>query len=54
MKDDLQAKQSPNTAYTAHFVRPNFDYAETPYMRETLNEMCQALYSYTSNRYSGD
>ena len=27
---------SPNTAYTAHFVRSNFGYAETSYMLETL------------------
>ena len=29
---------SPNTAYTAHFVRPNFGYAETSYMLESLGE----------------
>jgi len=27
---------SPNTAYTAHFVRLNFGFAETSYMLETL------------------
>ena len=31
---------SPNTAYTAHFVRPNFGYAETSYMLETLYSIC--------------
>jgi len=30
---------SDNTAYTAHFVRPNFGYAETSYMLGTLYEM---------------
>ena len=30
---------SDNTAYTAHFVRPNFGFAETSYMLETLSEM---------------
>jgi len=29
---------SPNTAYTAHFVRPNFGFAETSYMLETLSD----------------
>jgi hypothetical protein len=29
---------SDNTAYTAHFVRPNFGYAETSYMLGTLGE----------------
>ena len=28
---------SDNTACTAHFVRPNFGFAETSYMLETLN-----------------
>ena len=28
---------SNNTAYTAHFVRPNFGYAETSYMLGTLS-----------------
>ena len=28
-----------NTAYTAHFVRPNFGYAETSYMLKTLSAM---------------
>ena len=28
-----------NTAYTAHFVHPNFGYAETSYMLETLSEI---------------
>jgi hypothetical protein len=28
-----------NTAYTAHFVRPNFGYAETSYTLGTLSEM---------------
>jgi len=27
-----------NTAYTAHFVRPKFGFAETSYMLETLYE----------------
>jgi uncharacterized protein with HEPN domain len=27
-----------NTAYTAHFVRSNFGYAEASYMLETLGE----------------
>jgi hypothetical protein len=27
-----------NTAYTAHFVRPNFGFAETSYMLGTLDE----------------
>jgi len=26
---------SPNTAYTAHFVRPNFGFTETSYMLGT-------------------
>jgi hypothetical protein len=26
-----------NTAYMAHFVRPNFGFAETSYMLETLS-----------------
>ena len=30
---------SDNTAYTAHFVRPNFGYAETSYMLEMLGEI---------------
>lgn len=30
---------SPNTAYTAHYVRPNFGFAETSYMLETLDEI---------------
>ena len=30
---------SDNTAYTAHFVRPNFGYAETSYMLGTLYAM---------------
>jgi len=29
-------KQSPNTAYTAHFVRPNFVQGGISYMLETL------------------
>jgi len=33
------AATSPNTAYTAHFVRPNFGYAETSYMLETLYDI---------------
>ena len=28
-----------NRAYTAHFVRPNFGFAETSYMLGTLAEM---------------
>ncbi|RZB32850.1 MAG: hypothetical protein AEth_00196 [Candidatus Argoarchaeum ethanivorans] len=28
-----------NTAYTTHFVRPNFGYVESSYMLETLGEM---------------
>ena len=28
-----------NTAYMAHFVRPNFGEAETSYMLETLSEI---------------
>jgi len=27
---------SPNTAYTAHFVRPNFGFTETSYMLGTV------------------
>jgi len=30
---------SPNTAYTAHFVRQNFGYAETSYMLDTLGDI---------------
>jgi len=30
---------SLNTAYTAHFVRPNFGFAETSYMLRTLYEI---------------
>jgi hypothetical protein len=30
---------SPNTAYTAYSVRPNFAFAETSYMLGTLYEM---------------
>jgi hypothetical protein len=30
-----------NTAYTAHFVRPNFGFAETSYMLGTLSAMPQ-------------
>jgi len=33
------SQTSPNTAYTAHFVRTNFGYAETSYILETLSEM---------------
>lgn len=30
---------SPNTAYTTHFVRPNFGKAETSFMLESLVEI---------------
>lgn len=30
---------SPNIAYTANFVRPNFGYAETSYMLKLLGEI---------------
>jgi len=30
---------SPNTAYTAHFLRQNFGYAETSYILEPLGDM---------------
>jgi len=32
---------SDNTAYTAHFVRPNFGYAETSYMLGTLGDIAK-------------
>jgi len=32
---------SYNTAYTAHFVRTNFGYAETSYMLGTLYEIME-------------
>jgi len=35
---------SPNTAYTAHYVRPNFGFAETSYMLRTLGETLGKLY----------
>jgi len=34
------SKTSPNTAYTAYFVRQNFGYAETSYMLGTLSAHC--------------
>lgn len=34
---------SPNTAYTAHFARPNFGYAETSYMPRTLCEIVERI-----------
>ena len=34
---------SPNTAYAAHFVRPNFGYAETSYMLIPLSEIASPL-----------
>jgi hypothetical protein len=30
---------SPNTAYTAHFVRQNFGFAETSYILGTLGDI---------------
>ena len=36
---NLVLSHSDNTAYTAHFVRPNFGFAETSYMLETLYEI---------------
>jgi len=30
---------SDNTAYTAHFVRPNFGFTKTSYMLGTLSEI---------------
>jgi len=35
-----------NIVYTAHFVRPNFSFAETSYMLEMLGEM---LFSVINN-----
>ncbi|MGB3346652.1 MAG: hypothetical protein WBA71_05335 [Candidatus Humimicrobiia bacterium] len=35
-----------NTVYTAHFVRPNFSFAETSYILEMLSEM---LFSVVNN-----
>ena len=35
---------SPNTAYTAHFVRLNFGFAETSYMLEPLYDMTINIY----------
>jgi len=32
---------SDNTAYTARFVRPNFGFAETSYMLETLDDIAK-------------
>ena len=34
-----QAKRMPNTAYTTHYVRSNFGYAETSYMLEPSCKM---------------
>ena len=31
----------PNTAYTAHFVRSNFSYAETSYMLARLGDIAK-------------
>ena len=31
--------RSPNIAYTAYSIRPNFSYAETSYMLGTLSEI---------------
>jgi len=39
----LVLSHSPNTAYTAHFVRPNFGYAESSYMLGTLYEMAAEM-----------
>jgi len=36
--------RSYNTAYTAHFVRPNFGYAETSYMLKTLYKIQKTSY----------
>jgi len=36
-------ESSDNTAYTAHFVRPNFGFAETSYMLETLGNILHKL-----------
>jgi hypothetical protein len=38
VKEEIRKHTSYNTAYTAYFVRPNFGYAETSYMLETLTE----------------
>ena len=35
----MDSPPSPNTAYTAHFIRPNFGFAETSYMPGTLGEI---------------
>ena len=46
-------RASYNTAYTAHFVRPNFGFAETSYMLETLCEIAtwQVLCGGLANYY---
>ena len=35
----MDSPPSPNTAYTAHFVRPNFGFAETSHMLGPLYEI---------------
>jgi hypothetical protein len=41
MKNNICSKlaASPNTTYTAHFVRLNFGFAETSYMLGTFSEI---------------
>ena len=39
-----------NTAYVAHFVRPNFDYAETSYMSRKLYAISFVLHSFSGEK----
>ena len=43
-KNTINNVPSYNTAYTAHFVRPNFGYAETSYMLKTLYERTEIFH----------
>lgn len=36
---------SPNTTYTAHFIRPNFNYAKTSYMLGILGKISRAKWN---------
>ena len=35
--EERKMRTSPNTTYTAKFVRPNFGYAETSYMLDVIH-----------------
>ena len=46
----MDSPPSPNTAYTAHFIRPNFGFAETSYMPGTLYKMAVLTSSITGGQ----